>query len=558
MKEEMACVVLSLNNQSTLVDAVRSLLAQDSPVEIVVVNSGGGQSETTLKDAGISVTVIDHPVRLFAGGARNLGIAASSAPYVAFLAADCTAEPSWVSNRLRRHRAGALAVSSAITNPSRNNSYAWASYILGYARRMPWTLPDVSLRYGVSYARALLERMGPFRGDLPTGEDTDFNGRLNDLVPIQWAPEVRTAHRHPTALSRLLRDQFARGGQRVLAHQNLRGKPHRLGTVVNAMIDMLRCTRWAWSGAGAEDKGQILRALPWLIPGAGSYILGALLKPLDRRRAPCGTTIPDQPGGASAAGSRIFALLTFHNEMRYLPGFFANVSQHVDGIIALDDASTDGSGDFVRRQSKVLQFLSNPPSDPHQWDGGLNQRRLIEAALAHSPAWLIAIDADERLEIDFRLRADKELERAAREGHRAYSVRLRELWDRPDTYRADGVWDKKRHARFFEARQDHVFNDRLRHGQWAPANSREMGEFPPADLVFYHLRMIDPAERTRRYQRFCRLDPDRFWQAIGYEHLIDEKGLRCKPLPRGRGYLPLHTESSAAQQHVAAPLTLAK
>ena len=114
----LACIVLSLGSPPELIGAVRSLQAQDAPVEIVVVNSGGGRPAEMLRDAGANVRLIDVEARLYAGGARNIGIAASAAPYVAFLAADCAAEPGWVSGRLRRHRNGALAVSSAITNPT--------------------------------------------------------------------------------------------------------------------------------------------------------------------------------------------------------------------------------------------------------------------------------------------------------------------------------------------------------------------------------------------------------------------------------------------------------
>ena len=49
------------------------------------------------------------------------------------------------------------------------------------------------------------------------------------------------------------------------------------------------------------------------------------------------------------------------------------------------------------------------------------------------------MDADERLELNFRSRALREIERAELEGHLAYSVVLRELWDRPDAYRVDGI-----------------------------------------------------------------------------------------------------------------------
>src|SRR4028118_511737 len=64
------------------------------------------------------------------------------------------------------------------------------------------------------------------------------------------------------------------------------------------------------------------------------------------------------------------ALLFFHSEMRSLPGWFENVLPHVDGVVALDDGSTDGSGDFVAAQPGVLEVVRVPPRAPHAWGAG--------------------------------------------------------------------------------------------------------------------------------------------------------------------------------------------
>ncbi len=239
-----------------------------------------------------------------------------------------------------------------------------------------------------------------------------------------------------------------------------------------------------------------------------------------------------------APSPRILGLLAFHNEMRYLPGYFANVSQHVDGIVALDDRSTDGSGEFVARQANVLELVRVTPNEQQQWDEPANDRLSTRSAWRHNPDWRIVVDADERLECDFRRRAEREIRRAERRGYGAYQIVLREMWGRWDTYRVDGVWGQKRMARFFKARRDHVFDDRLLHSQWAPLNGMHGGRFPEADLIIYHLRMIHDHDRRIRRARYEQLDPDRRWQAMGYDYLTDEQGLRLETLPRGREYVP--------------------
>lgn len=236
---------------------------------------------------------------------------------------------------------------------------------------------------------------------------------------------------------------------------------------------------------------------------------------------------------------RILALLAFRDEMRYLPGYFANVAPHVEGVIALDDGSVDGSADFVARQPSVLELLRKPATEPHVWNDGENHRMLVEASWRYDPDWLIGVDADERLERDFRSRALREIERAEYEDHLAYSVMIRELWNRPDAYRTDGIWGSKRSARFFKARLDHDFDTRQLHCHWAPLNSRRNRGFPKADLVIYHLRMIRESDRQARQARYEWLDPGHRWQSIGYGYLTDEENLRLEELPPGRGYKPL-------------------
>lgn len=239
--------------------------------------------------------------------------------------------------------------------------------------------------------------------------------------------------------------------------------------------------------------------------------------------------------------SRILALLQFRNEMRYLPDYFQNVTPQVDGIIALDDDSTDGSGEYVLQQSSVLQVIRLAPAGPHVWNEPRNRRSLIEAAWDHRPGWLLAMDADERLERDFRQRAQVEIERAERKGFLAYRVTLLELWGRPDTYRADGIWGQKRPPRFFKARRDHVFDARPEHGMWPPLNSRTNGEYPKADLIIYHLRMVNLADRLARQARYRKLDPHNQSQTIGYDYLTDTQGLVLKKLTADRGYEPLRS-----------------
>lgn len=221
--------------------------------------------------------------------------------------------------------------------------------------------------------------------------------------------------------------------------------------------------------------------------------------------------------------------------MHHLPGFVRNVAPQVDGIVALDDGSSDGSAELLAECDSVLELLRVPPGRP-EWDEVGNHRALVAAALRHDAEWILCVDADERLERDFRERAERVIRRGRLLGYSAYAVRLRELWDEPSQYRSDGIWGRKAMARLFRAREDHQFDPAPLHGVKAPLQARRRGRFPLADLNVYHLGMLRPEDRIARRRRYELADPERRWQRIGYEYLTDTRGLELRGVTRGRSW----------------------
>ena len=241
------------------------------------------------------------------------------------------------------------------------------------------------------------------------------------------------------------------------------------------------------------------------------------------------------PPWTASRRTRLVALLAVRDGVRYLPGFLRNVAPQVDGIIALDDGSSDGSAECLTRDAAVIELLQNPTDRP-AWDEAGNHRALIAAAQRHTADWVVCVDADERLEQQFRTRAERVIARGRLLGYSAYAVRLRELWDDPGQYRVDGIWGRKMVARLFRLREDHEFDPRPLHGHKAPLQALRRGRFPRADLTIYHLAMLRPEDREARRRRYEAADPDRRWQRIGYEYLTDPRGLTLRSLRPGRGF----------------------
>lgn len=243
---------------------------------------------------------------------------------------------------------------------------------------------------------------------------------------------------------------------------------------------------------------------------------------------------------------RLLALLPIRDHAHYVAGFLASIAPHVDGIVALDDGSTDGTAELLESRPEVLEVLRNPPDRP-TWDEMGNHGKLLDAAARHGAEWVLSIDADERLEHDFRRRCERVIRRGRWLGYTAYGLRLRDLWDSPDRYRVDGIWGQKTVPRLYALRSDHRLDRRALHGSKAPRQARIEGRYPIADLNIYHLGMLTPELRAARRARYERLDPTARWQPeVGYAYLTDESGLQLRDIPEGREYVDAKTRAPQA------------
>jgi glycosyltransferase involved in cell wall biosynthesis len=268
-------VVLAVGAPEEAIGAVRSLLKQSPPVEIVVVNTGGGDMRRRLAQSGITVNVVEREERLFVGAARNLGIEATRAKYVAFLASDCRARKGWARERLKAHRDGHLAVGSAVENSHPRNPFAWAHYFTLWPRRLP-SVKEGGLAFGASYHRWLFKKYGMFRGDLRTAEDAEFHDRLGQRHRPVWRWQVRTIHRNPTGFLELLSDQFKRGSRAARAGFELRREPFPRDIVAWGWRRARFAMRIAIAHAPERYRRYVYLALPFIPLASVAYCAGVV------------------------------------------------------------------------------------------------------------------------------------------------------------------------------------------------------------------------------------------------------------------------------------------
>lgn len=264
----LAVIVISHGPRATLPAAVQSLLEQGIPIELLVVHTGPGDVQRLLEAHSLSVPVLSEPVPRCVGAARNLGIAHTIAPYVAFLADDCIAAPNWAAARIRAHQQGAQAVASALLPTPLRHPVSLAKFLANHSRRMPRTPAEAALRYGVSYARPLLDTIGPFSEDMPSAEDTHYNHRVSKITEISWSPLVVTLHREPKNILAALRDQYHRG----MASSAMRREIGILETI--SFISRLRNQiRYALTNAPSRIEPESRNIYPFAIPFLISFII---------------------------------------------------------------------------------------------------------------------------------------------------------------------------------------------------------------------------------------------------------------------------------------------
>jgi hypothetical protein len=238
---EIAVIVMAVDTDPCALSAVRSIVNQSVSAELVLVNTGAGTFAFSLPTEILNrITLVESSNRRFPGGTRNLGIGHSTAPIIAFLAADCVAQAGWLQARMATHERGFDLVGSTVRPIADEHgvisSASWASYVLIHLHRAPRTTPGPNdLPFGLSYRREVLEQQGPFDEAVRVSEDRQYNRTLRHRGHVAlWDREIVTLHRYPSGALEAMRDQFWRG--RISA-QYARS---------SAQIGLLACLRRSW------------------------------------------------------------------------------------------------------------------------------------------------------------------------------------------------------------------------------------------------------------------------------------------------------------------------
>lgn len=191
-------VIPACNAARHLREAIDSALAQTlPPARVIVVDDGSADATASVaRGFGAPVEVIAHPRNRGAAAARNTGIAAATAPWVAFLDAD----DRWLRDKLARQCAALEANPDAAFALCRVREFL--SDELDAAERAAFARADTTALEGWTPSalvarRALFADCGGFAEDLRVGEAIDWfsRARSHAYLHVDFVGVERRLHR---------------------------------------------------------------------------------------------------------------------------------------------------------------------------------------------------------------------------------------------------------------------------------------------------------------------------------------------------------------------------
>ena len=273
-------VIIPCRNGARIVgEAVRSAFSQtERPLEIIVVDDASTDATSAAARAA-GARVLRTEQHRNAGGARNLGIEASSGDVLAFLDADVVAPADWLAcvRAAFADDPQVVAVGGSVVN---GRPGVWGDLDL-YLNHSEWIGGRPSVKgliptLGVAYRR---EAVGPVRFvETNLGEDASFGAAVLARGGKLWYdPKIVMTHRH----ERLDRATFlARQvdcGRTIYRTRVLHDRPGRILVRCPPLLFLfphlwIVLTRMARAGAG----GKAVRLFPRLVAGEIARIRGFL------------------------------------------------------------------------------------------------------------------------------------------------------------------------------------------------------------------------------------------------------------------------------------------
>lgn len=199
-----------------------------------------------------------------------------------------------------------------------------------------------------------------------------------------------------------------------------------------------------------------------------------------------------------------------YNEKENIDSFLTNMSQFFDGIILLDDESTDHSYEVARHNKLLLKVKKSRT----EFNDLQNRNILLNIASFFKSDWFCFMDLDERFDLRFA-----NFDFTAKNEHDVIFFRLVHLWDDEKHYNAEypfsnhGIQYAMRMFRNIGRVQIQSENGKL-HFPCVPYKSRLLR----SNILFLHHGHISKEKRIKKYKFYLQEDKDK--NQSSYEHFL--------------------------------------
>lgn len=222
-------------------------------------------------------------------------------------------------------------------------------------------------------------------------------------------------------------------------------------------------------------------------------------------------------------GNRLTAMMQVRNEAdRFLETVLRELSEFVDNIVIVDDASTDQTLKLCRSFPKVKQLVSSEESHfGCEWE---LRQLLWEVASSTEPDWLLSVDADELYENKAKAHMRELIDQ---DEYDWVGFRFFDFWGGTTHYRDDEHWCiHRRHTRslvrympefyYFFPKMDH-------HVPRVPLSYAALPGFLAELRVKHYGWAVSKEERYAKYLRYMEKDPHGSWGSLEhYRSILDE------------------------------------
>jgi GT2 family glycosyltransferase len=213
---KVSVVIVAYGASATIYDCLASVGRQqvDFAYETLLVNSSQDETERIVTGHFPWVELIQLPQRRYPGAARRIAIEKARGGIIAFIDADCVAEPNWLAGLAEAHkRHPHMGIGGAIGNEA-DNLAAWASFFCEFSSWMPG-LPehepaDIAAA-SMTYKRAVFDQCGCFvAGNYCS--DTLFHHRMAEAGhSLLFTPSFAIRHRSIARPWPFIRHEFFHG-----------------------------------------------------------------------------------------------------------------------------------------------------------------------------------------------------------------------------------------------------------------------------------------------------------------------------------------------------------